>query len=100
MDSLIILKLLPLYLFIDSVLSVNPWARGGAFLFTITFSLVPERIFQISGLKPRSKLQVCSKEVQNDFEFHASRFFSSFLLRTKALVGSLQSRVCCLNTIL
>ena len=82
MDSLIILKLLPLYLFIDSVLSVNPWGRGGAFFFTATFSLVPKWIFQqISGLKPLSKLQVCSKEVQNDFEFHARRFFLFYILK-------------------
>lgn len=58
MDSLIILKLLPRYLFIDSVLSVNPWGRGGAAFFTATFSLVPKRVFQqISGLKTLSKLQ-------------------------------------------
>lgn len=75
MDSLIILKLLPLYLFIDSVLSVNPWGRGGAFFFTATFSLVPQ---QISGLKPLSKLQVCSKEVQNDLSFVPEVFFFSF----------------------
>lgn len=58
MDSLIILKLLPRYLFIDSVLAVNPWGRGGAAFFTATFSLVPKRVFQqISGLKTLSKLQ-------------------------------------------
>ena len=99
MDSLIILKLLPLYLFIDSVLSVNPWGRGGAFFFTATFSLVPQWIFQqISGLKPLSKLEVCSKEVQNDLSFVPEVFF--FLLHIKALVGSLQFRVCHLSTTL
>lgn len=50
MDSLVILKLLPLYLFIDSVLSVNPGGRGGAFFFPTTFGLVPKWVLQqISG---------------------------------------------------
>lgn len=79
MDSLIILKLLPLYLFIDSVLSVNPWGRGGALFFTTTLNLVPKWIFQqISGLKPLPELQVCSREVENDFEFHTKKFFPLF----------------------
>jgi len=49
-DSLVILKLLPLYLFIDSVRSVNPGGRGGAFVFPTTFGLVPKWVLQqISG---------------------------------------------------
>lgn len=62
MDSLVILKLLPLYLFIDSVLSVNPGGRGGACFFPTTFGLVPKWVLQqISGPKAVLGPQVCSK---------------------------------------
>lgn len=50
MDSLIILKLLPLYLLIDSLLSVNPGGEGGAHFSTTTLCQVPTwRFRQLSG---------------------------------------------------
>lgn len=87
MDSLIILKLLPLYLFIDSLLSVNPGGEGGACFSTTTLCRGPTWIFrQISGLKSASRLQVC----RLISEFQAMRF--SFLFHVQ------QVRVCLLNS--
>lgn len=53
MDSLIILKLLPLSLFIDST-------HGAGEEFPWTFSLIPRWVFpQIPGLKPPSEVRRC-----------------------------------------
>lgn len=53
MDSLIILKLLPLSLFIDST-------HGAGEGFPWTFSLIPRWVFpQIPGLKPLSEVRRC-----------------------------------------
>lgn len=68
MDSLIILKLLPLYLLIDSLLSVNPGGEGGARFSTTTLCQVPTwRFRQLTGLKSTSRLQVYSGGAQSDF---------------------------------